>query len=915
MSNLTPLEFYLCPQPSTTVFTGLVNGTPASPYINIPFDTGVTGSFGNPLAGMTVLFGSTAGGSERGKRRLRSFPGGAAGTLVIDESDDVGPLIQNNDHITIKWDIRLWPKYPKFTQSGLNVTIKEDYDVAYSNQTLNWYPVAVPGPPGVGFIEAGQAQISFVGNQSYALAPGATLSSYLWTAYDSVEGTSSNAGTVASPVTFSWTSPGWHLVSLRVIDSNGNPHTGYTWAITIDPTDPAATVFIDFDSINDNIDFNQGGGEASFVVRGTDASKTQFPEECLVVNACRPGSAQTTATGCWPYRDNVLFVGYILSNSVRQNPDTGEVSFRIGTIDNIMRNLSMFPASLKDATTPTTWDTGKQLTVDRCASFLYKWRSTLDAMTSVIPSNDTRRIFRQDFGPTDLYSMVQNELVASILGKVVSTHQSVLYHVIDYNLQNTTERATATTRKTLHKGIWVNDAFIEERHDYQWPARQVKASGIYYNGQPTEDICPLFSEAPGDAMKSYGKEMNFDRLILSGQTDLNVRTGHLLAKFNQRYPTYRMSFLNDASFTVGPQDLFPTIFEATDNNRELALSVNLIPRRINRQYDHEGGFYRVDVEFEPESSGEPGVTVDIPCGPPEQKLTTTPGPPLAVGGPVALASATTGSSYYYAAGVGQAWTRRVSGLVDPDQLGFEDMIPDPWTTFKQGYNPDNVIMWGCGPGFLVRSTDSGKNWNDRTGFLDAPNWGAETGTIDAVTMLRLAADIFSEDRLYVLAGWQTGGEWRAAVAKTSDGFDYEWHNLTGSAQVRPLGMSVDRGNGGLLWVTTWHNIGTGTLYLEKLNTGDMSHAGRYNLGDVSASDIDNQVYYAHPFNRLGAVGEVFVYGRMNNPQELSGTVHIMVNTGAGVTGSYSVIERQWGSNICGSFGADTESNYYAVRNG
>jgi hypothetical protein len=224
-------------------------------------------------------------------------------------------------------------------------------------------------------------------------------------------------------------------------------------------------------------------------------------------------------------------------------------------------------------------------------------------------------------------------------------------------------------------------------------------------------------------------------------------------------------------------------------------------------------------------------------------------------------------------------------------------------------------MWGCGPGFLVRSTDSGKNWNDRTGFLDAPNWGAETGTIDAVTMLRLAADIFSEDRLYVLAGWQTGGEWRAAVAKTSDGFDYEWHNLTGSAQVRPLGMSVDRGNGGLLWVTTWHNIGTGTLYLEKLNTGDMSHAGRYNLGDVSASDIDNQVYYAHPFNRLGAVGEVFVYGRMNNPQELSGTVHIMVNTGAGVTGSYSVIERQWGSNICGSFGADTESNYYAVRNG
>ena len=915
MSTLNPLRFYLFPQPQATIFTGRVASTPSDPYISISFNTGVTGAFGDPLPGMTVHFGTTSGGSERGKRRLRSFSGAATGTIKIDESDDVGPLITASDYITVKADMRLWPKYPRFIQNGTNVIIREDYDVDYTNQTSQWRPRAVAGPPGVAFLEAGQAQISFVGEQSHALAPGASITNYLWTATDSSEGTSTSQGTEASPVVFTWTSPGWYLVSLKVTDSNGQNHTNYTWAVVDNPDNPSYAI-TSFDVASDGFDFQQGGGECSFSVESGNATVSDFPEECLVLHVAR--GTQTTPTASWPHRTNLLFAGYVLTDTVRQNPDNGDVSFRAGTIDAIMRNLSMFPVSLTNTSTPVEWTQGKQLTVDRCASFLYKWRSTLDAMASIIPTGDTRLIWRQDFGPTDLYSMVQNELVNSILGKVVSTPQGVLYHIIDYNVQNATERATAMTRKAINKATWVGDVYVEEKADYQWQARQVKMSGIYYNGGDIEEICPLFSEAPGDAPKSYGKESNFDRLILSGQTDLNVRCGHMLAKLTQRYGPYRMSFLNDGSFGSVPQDLFPTVIESGDNDRNLAFSGNLIARRISRSYDHTQGFYRVDVDFEPESSGQPGATVDIPCGPPEQKLpsTITPTAPGGAGaGETALALSTTGSSFYFAQTTGVSWERRVNGLADPAHLGFVDMIPDPWSEFKQGYNPNRIIIWGSGQGFLVRSEDTGQSWGDRTNFLTAPGWDGDAPVdISEITFMRLVADIFTEDQIFMLAQWQVGGQWRAAVGKSTDGFEFSWLDLDTAAQARPLGMSLDRGNGATLWVTTWDSEPTGTINLNKINVSDLSLAATYSLGQASSAQVDAQIYYATPYNRLGQTDEVFVYGRMNNPQVNSGTVHVLLNDNAGATGSYTVIENGWGQDLCGSFGADEAGYYYAIRN-
>jgi hypothetical protein len=364
-----------------TVFSGQVDGTPSDPFIDITFDNGATGTSssigtsGAPIPGNTLLVGTSAGAQDIGTVRLRSWtPAGptdpTTGTMKIAESDDTGPQIENNHYLTVVLDFRLWIRPPRLVQEGQQVLFFEDFDVTYTDQTDKWYPTAVAGPPAVVYLEGGSATASFVGDRSTAHAPGATLSSYLWTGHGSSEGTSSSQGTTGSPVTFTYSAAGQYLVSFQVTDSNGNSHTSYTWVFVIDPSAPTTNdaAYVDFDAISDNKDFGGGGGEMSFTVHGV-ASVAQFPRDTMVVHSKR--GAQTTETATWPFRADVLDVGHIMSNTITQDPINNTTSFRVATITRLMNALKSYVATLTDNLAPSRWVEAKDITVDRMASFLF----------------------------------------------------------------------------------------------------------------------------------------------------------------------------------------------------------------------------------------------------------------------------------------------------------------------------------------------------------------------------------------------------------------------------------------------------------------------------------------------------------------------------------------------------------------
>ena len=892
--------------------------------MSIAYNTGATGSFGAPLPGMTVQFGTSSGGSDLGVARLRSWtPAGTSGVISVGENDDVTPYVSSGNHIRIGGQWRLWPIYPRAVISGNNAIIYTDYDIPFSDQTSSYKPVAVAGPPAVVEYNGTNAQASFVGDRSFALAPGATITGYLWTAPGSVQGSSTSQGTEGSPVTFTWTSTGQKLVYLRVTDSNGKTATNYTWTFVVDPNNPETVAYVNFDSYNDNFDFEQGGGSCTFMVEG-GATIADFPNEAMVVMASRPTTpGQTTPTGYWPNRDNVHFVGYIVGNTVRQNPVSGDVTFTAVSIDTMMRNVTAFPVSLTYRNAPQDWTMAANLTTDRAASYLWHYHSTLSLMASIRPSNYAGLIQRQDFGPNGgIFAQLDSELMSSLWGKVVVNHQGVVHHLIDYNLMNNTERSAVTVRKTLHKGVWVDDLNIEERHTYSLPVNVVKMSGVLYPGGEIDDVCPLFSEAPGNAPKVFGSEMNYDRLILTSQTDLNIRCGRALAKQNAKYTGFGLRFINDGSFTIAPQELFTSSIEVADNDRGLALTTRLLPRRISRTFDNQVGLISYDVGFEPETDGPAGVTVDLPCGPPEQKMPTNrpPSTPSDTSGANSLASASEGSSFYFAQKTGQTWQRRVAGLTS---LNLQDMIKDPWSDFKNGHNIDHIILWGCGSGFLTRSPDTGQNWEDHTPYLENPpnSWAdAVTPNITGTAIKQVMGDLFREDHLFLLAqNSGTGTAYRGWLMRSTDaGFTFTSYALTGSSQAYPIRMDLDKQDGTVLWVTLWEGNNQINLRKYGITAAGLTLTSSHTLmTGTTVNDVTARTFDANPLAPLGNKNLIYVYGRLNNPQGLTGTVAIMNSSNGGSV--WTSVINDWGADRCGSLfiGEEAGSNRqaYAVRQG
>lgn len=910
MSTASPLSFYLITEKMATSFTGVLSATPTDPYMSIAYNTGVVGSQA-PLPGMTVSFGTSAGARDLGTARLRSFNGTTTGIISVGENDDVTPYLASGQFVKISSQFRLWPIFVKTTLVNGVAYIYIDYDVTYSDQTRLWKPVAAAGPPAVSEYNGTNFTAKFVGDRSFALAPGATLTGFLWTAPGSVEGTSISQGTEASPVIFTWTSTGQKLVYLRVTDSNGKTATNYTWAFGVDPANPATVAYTDFDAYNDNFDRGQGGGSCSFTVHG-NASVANFPNETLVIMAST--GDKTTPTATWPFRSNIEFYGFIKGDSVRQNSINGDVSFQAATIDDLMKNLSVFPASLTNRIAPSDWTMAANLTTDRAASFLWHYYSTLSLMASIVPSNYAGLIQRQDFGPNSgIYGQLDSELMKSLWAKVVVNHQGIVHHRIDYNLMLNAERAAVTVRKTLQKGIWIDDLTIEERNAYSLPTSKVNMSGVAYPGGEIDDVCPLFSEAPGDVPKFFGREANVDRLILTNQTDLNIRCGRQLAKDNAPY-AFSMRFINDGSFTIAPQELFPTVIEAGDNTRGLALTPRLLPSRISRTFDNELGYISYDVTFEMETDGPPGITVDMDCTPPEQRQNNNrpPGPPSGNNPSSSLVASTEGESFYFAQVPGSVWQRRVNGLTS---LDLRDLIKDPWSNFKNGQNINQIILWGCGPGFLTRSPDTGENWEDHTPYLDAPpnSWGDVTPpNVSGTVVKQVLGNLFREDEILILAQNQgTGTAYRGWVGRSTDaGFTFNWYALTGTPQTYPIRMDIDKQDGTLLWVTTWEN---GSLFLRKHSLPTMALTTKYPLvtGTAIGSVFDN-TSLAYPFTPLGNKNKIYAYGRMAAPQGLGGTQAIIKSDNAG--GAWASLVNDWSNDYCGAFHSDEAGQLYAVRN-
>ncbi|KKL73344.1 hypothetical protein LCGC14_2075860, partial [marine sediment metagenome] len=131
---------------------------------------------------------------------------------------------------------------------------------------------------------------------------------------------------------------------------------------------------------------------------------------------------------------------------------------------------------------------------------------------------------------------------------------------------------------------------------------------------------------------------------------------------------------------------------------------------------------------------------------------------------------------------GSTWEARNNGFTTANGAG---LIWSPWwfTAFENNSsNPEDVVLWWVGTGYIRKSLDAGKNWSDITQFIDDPpnSAGDSPGPTTAdVTFKQMSGDIHTLGEYFCIVEWEpAANDWRGWILRTVDnGIIWVWVTL------------------------------------------------------------------------------------------------------------------------------------------
>jgi hypothetical protein len=300
--------------------------------------------------------------------------------------------------------------------------------------------------------------------------------------------------------------------------------------------------------------------------------------------------------------------------------------------------------------------------------------------------------------------------------------------------------------------------------------------------------------------------VNFPRQMVGSQTEANRLAGRIATIANGKFQEVNLEFSGNyrGVFSPGDQqkidlgDTFAGSLQANIRGYTDLEDADVIVRSMT--VSHSNGYTSVSMVADiMQDEGLTGVSLTPPAVPPDAvepggntPSFDEPDPPVYPPVPpnLAVAGHAVGvdedDGVYWTADSGGSWEERVDGLATADG---SDLIWSPWwkTAFESNSsNPEDVVLWWTGTGYIRKSEDAGKNWSDYTQYLtDPPNVAgdAPAPTVADLDYHQIHGDIHAQGRYVVAATWTAGGgEERAWLAETTDnGFNWTWTELAVSA--------------------------------------------------------------------------------------------------------------------------------------
>lgn len=271
-------------------------------------------------------------------------------------------------------------------------------------------PFAVIGPARAGFANE---NLNFIGANSYSPI-GRTLTSPQWKFFQDatiVSGTTSDLGTVTSPVVVKWATAGEKLVRFRIDDSASERGRTFRPVLIFDRTGanaPYAEVIVR------NCRYNGAGWSADFTVYGAATRQDDFPPQARVVLFAEDwyGSAKGSIGGCLRGMSGIIFDGFIREGSIRVSAEEDSVSFVAESVNALMARLAMPNFTLRDGDDATDWHTFAGLDATKAMLHLIQQHTTLAQVADVFTATFDYAL--------DILDIPQAHLLAQLTQSVLS---------------------------------------------------------------------------------------------------------------------------------------------------------------------------------------------------------------------------------------------------------------------------------------------------------------------------------------------------------------------------------------------------------------------------------------------------------------------------------------------------------------
>lgn len=547
----------------------------------------------------TMLVGSTDGGREHGRIRVK----GATGTSIkVAENDDVNFV--NGAYLTVIDYHELFPVYAMIgnqLDSSGDIIIYPDGDTKYVNQGLNLGSLINMGSHYAGFSE----NPVFYSASGTVHVKGEAISSYLW----KFGGGNPATSTSQTPGNVSYATPGHYTTELIVTSASGTVDRSYRQVSiynhsTVKPIESWGITNLQGSR-------EEGGYTASLWIR---ENVNYLVDGALVVifSDDSYGSTDGSIGGNGIGRNKILFAGYVLDNTIVYDSQSSRTDFEVASITGLMKKKNGFSVSIDSKRAPAKWQEGYDLNLKRSIYYFYRWYSTLLQVADLKYIGQDLPIQYLETDMDNLYDGMNSFIENTVVGRMVSDRQGTIF--IEPGIE-ITDGATGVYPVTMSllKQDWIDQPTVTVKTLNT--VSSLEMGGFAYSGAVTGTSKQYLSQAPGYAPSYSGQpEQGEAGLVLIDQNDSNVKTGNKFAYLNAKYPEINFKLAGAyRNIDIAPYEQLKVNIMPPDTNYGITMiDEPYHPIEISYTYDAEWGVLQTSLTVHQITQGYPAKTVDIP---------------------------------------------------------------------------------------------------------------------------------------------------------------------------------------------------------------------------------------------------------------------------------------------------------------